>query len=64
MKGKLIRSNTIRGPLSTFINQLVKLVITIPEAVNVQEYKKVTVTWASPPPALARGMVLGTSFEL
>ena len=64
MKGKLIRSDTIRGPLATFLNQLVYVVIIISEAVKVQEHETATFTWASPPPALAGGTVPGTSLEL
>ena len=60
MKGKLIRSDTMRRPVATFLNQLVNVVITIPEAVKVQEHETVTVTWASPPPALAGNTVTGT----
>ena len=51
MKGKPIESDTIRGPLVTFLNQLVNVDITIPEAEKAQEHKTATVTWASPPPA-------------
>ena len=64
IKGKLIRSDTIRRPVLTFFNQLVNVVITKPEAVKVQEHEMVTVTLASLPPALTGGMVPGTSLEL
>ena len=54
MKGKPIESDTIRGPLATFLNELLNVDITIPEAEKAQEHKMVTVTWASPPPAFGR----------
>ena len=54
----------IRGPLASFLNQLVNMDVTIPEAEKAQEHKTVTVAWASPPPALAGGTVPGTSLEL
>ena len=44
MKVKLNRSDTIRRPVATFFNQLVKVVVTIPKAVKVQEREMVTVT--------------------
>ena len=44
MKGKLIEFETIMGPLGTFLNQLVNVGITIPEAEKSQEHKTVTVT--------------------
>ena len=57
MKEKLIRSDTIRRPVATFLNQLVNMGITIPKAVKVQKHEMATVTWALPSPALVRGTV-------
>ena len=64
MKGKSIESDTIKGPLVTFLNPLVNVDVTIPEAEKAQEHKTVTFAWASPPLALEGGTVPGTSLEL
>ena len=49
MKVNLNRSDTIKGPAGTFLNELVNVGVTFPEAVKVQEHKTATVAWASPP---------------